>query len=120
MIAAVLLAVLSLLRGEFGAASVDQLRSTLVASPGLLVGGLLGAAVVVVNAYVVPRTGVLVFSLSLIAGQLVAALLIDLSQGALDGGWFVVAACVLMLLATAISAGAHWPLVATPRATART
>ena len=109
VVAAVLLALFSLLRGEFGAASVEQLRTTIVASPGLLIGGLLGAAVVVVNAYVVPRTGVLVFSLSLIAGQLIAALLIDLSQGALDGGWFVTAACVLMLLATMISAGTPSP-----------
>ncbi|MEI8056547.1 MAG: DMT family transporter [Actinomycetes bacterium] len=108
-VAALLLALLSLLRGEFGAASVEQLRSTIVASPGLLVGGLLGAAVVVTNAYVVPRTGVLVFSLSLIAGQLLAALLIDLWQGALEGGWFVTAACALMMLATAISAGAASP-----------
>ena len=109
VVAAAFLAVLSLLRGELGSASLEQLRSTVVGSPGLLVGGLLGAAVVVTNAYVVPRTGVLVFTLSLIAGQLITALLIDLWQGALDGGWFVAVACLLMLLATAISAGATLP-----------
>lgn len=109
VVAAAFLAVLSLLRGELGSASLEQLRLTVVDTPGLLVGGLLGAAVVVANAYVVPRTGVLVFTLSLIAGQLLAALLIDLWQGALDDGWFVTAACGLMLLASAISAGATLP-----------
>jgi bacterial/archaeal transporter family-2 protein len=107
LVAALFLLVLSLVQGSLGSEDLQLLGSTVASSPWLLVGGLLGAAIVVINAYVVPRSGVLVFSLTLIAGQLITALVIDVAAGSLTNVWFVGGACVLMLLATAISAGAR-------------
>jgi transporter family-2 protein len=104
-VATVFLLGLAISQGSFANNGTSSLLSAVAASPWLLIGGLLGSAVVIVNAYVVQRTGVLVFSLSLIAGQLIAALIIDQISGVLTNASFVVGACALMIFATAISAG---------------
>ncbi len=104
-VATVFLLGLAISQGSFANNGTSSLINAVAASPWLLIGGLLGSAVVIVNAYVVQRTGVLVFSLSLIAGQLIAALIIDQISGVLTNASFVVGACALMIFATAISAG---------------
>lgn len=111
VIAAVFLFVISLAQGALWGDAIEGMSSAVTDSPWLLVGGFLGAMVVVINAFVVPRSGVLVFSLSLIAGQLIAALVIDLSTGSVTDVGFIAGACALMILATAISAGARLPRV---------
>jgi len=105
VVASVFLLGLAISQGSFASEGASRLLSAVAASPWLLIGGLLGSAVVIVNAFVVQRTGVLVFSLSLIAGQLIAALIIDQISGVLTNAPFVVGACALMIFATAISAG---------------
>jgi len=104
-IAAAFLLVLALAQGAFANGGIDHLLTAASSAPWLLIGGFLGATIVVINAFVVPRTGVLVFSLSLVAGQLLAAVLLDLASGSMNNVIFVVGGCALMLMATAVSVG---------------
>lgn len=64
--------------------------------PYLLLGGVVGAVYVSLNAYVVPHLGVTLATLLIIAGQLVASILIDSFSGSLH--WRLDSTLIIMLL----------------------
>lgn len=74
------------------------------ANPGLYTGGAVGAVVIGISAWVVPRLGVLRFGLVSVAGQLTTGLLLDvLAAGAGQVRLLTVVAVVLTVLGVAVS-----------------
>jgi transporter family-2 protein len=72
----------------------------------MYLGGLFGLVFIVTAAWAVPRYGVLVFALATIAGQLSAALLLDLLAPVGDNGvqWTVFAGVLMTYLAVGVGA----------------
>ncbi len=93
------LALAAWLTGGTTAVRLRGWQDALQDQPWLLVGGLLGAAFVVITALMVPRVGVLVFGLTIILGQLLAGLLLDLFSGSLGAVVPTAIACALTLAA---------------------
>ncbi|CAB4850837.1 unannotated protein [freshwater metagenome] len=75
-------------------------------SPLLWISGLLGASVVVCSVLVIKALGALLFSLLLIAGQLVGSLVCDLvaPPAGVEVGWHLVSGVVLAAIAVAFAA----------------
>ena len=73
----------------------------------MYLGGLFGLTFIVTAAWAVPRYGVLIFALITIAGQLCAALVLDLATPVGDNGvqWPLVVGVVMTLLAVLMAAG---------------
>jgi transporter family-2 protein len=76
------------------------------ADPLLFLGGPLGIVFVLSAAALVGRTGVLLFTLATIGGQLLGALVLDLTVPTAGGppGWHTVAGTVLAVLAVGVAA----------------
>lgn len=87
--------------------TIRGLPAPLPADPLLYLGGPLGVLAVAIGAFVVRRTGVLILGLGTVAGQLMAALLLDLLVPAADHrpGATTWAGAALMLVALLTAAG---------------
>ncbi len=73
----------------------------------MLTGGPLGIVYIAASAFLVPRIGVLLVTVSVVAGQLIGSLVIDVifPTGSAGISFVVVAALVLTLVAVAITSG---------------
>jgi transporter family-2 protein len=91
--------------GLAAAAALGALdRATLPTSPGdwyLYLGGPLGAAIVVAAAWAVRHLGTFALTLTVVGGQLLAAMVVDLSRG-LGAPWTTLASVVAIVVATAL------------------
>ena len=77
--------------------------------PWLYVGGAIGVVYIFLSAALVVHTGVLLLGLGTVAGQLIAALLIDLAFPAAAGpGWMIELVTVIVALASVVVAVAPW------------
>lgn len=77
--------------------------------PWLYVGGAIGVVYIFLSAALVVHTGVLLLGLGTVAGQLIAALLIDLAWPAAAGpGWMIELFTVIVALASVVVAVAPW------------
>jgi transporter family-2 protein len=81
----------------------------LPSEPWLYVGGALGVVYIFLSAALVVHTGVLLLGLGTVAGQLLAALIIDVAWPAASGpGWVIELLTVAVALASVVVAIAPW------------
>lgn len=71
--------------------------------PWLYIGGLFGTLFVVSSAWAVRKIGVLVLSLAVVAGQIVAAVALDVSTGSAGVGFLTIVSIVAVLLAVVLA-----------------
>lgn len=89
--------------------AVNGAPSALPAEAWLYVGGAIGVVYIFLSAALVVHTGVLLLGLGTVAGQLIAAFLIDLLWPAEAGpGWFVELVTVVIALGSVTVAVAPW------------
>lgn len=76
--------------------------------PWLYLGGVLGVTYIVMSAAIVARTGVLLFGLAAVSGQLVASLALDAAWPAPAGPGLVVEAITVVIGLASVSVAAFW------------
>lgn len=103
---AIVLSLIVIVRGFSGSPSFGDLLSVADESPFLVVGGLGGAGLMLCAAIAIPRTGVLVFGMAIVIGQLAIALVLDTLTGRIGGLVFVAIACVLTALSVVVASRA--------------
>lgn len=99
----VVLAIAVILHSTWTTWHVSELASTVSANPLLLIGGVCGAGMMAGASIAVPRVGVLVFTLAVVIGQLVLAILIDVVTGQIDYIPVLVMASVLTVISVAVA-----------------
>jgi transporter family-2 protein len=76
--------------------------------PWLYLGGALGVVYIVMSAAIVVRTGVLLFGLAAVSGQLLAALALDVAWPAPAGPGLLVEAITVAIGLASVSVAAFW------------
>ncbi|MEI2268876.1 DMT family transporter [Microbacterium sp. No. 7] len=76
--------------------------------PWLYLGGVLGVTYIVMSAAIVARTGVLLFGLAAVSGQLVASLVLDALWPAPAGPGLLVEAITVVIGLASVSVAAFW------------
>lgn len=89
---------------------VDGPPAPLPSEPWLYLGGALGVAYIMLSAALVARTGVLLFGLAAVSGQLLASLALDVLWPAPAGPGVVVEAITVVIGLASVFVAAFWPV----------
>ncbi|MDT3317744.1 DMT family transporter [Microbacterium sp. KSW4-11] len=89
---------------------VDGPPAALPSEPWLYLGGALGVAYVMLSAALVARTGVLLFGLAAVSGQLLASLALDVLWPAPAGPGVVIEAVTVVIGLASVFVAAFWPV----------
>ena len=89
---------------------VDGPPAPLPSEPWLYLGGALGVAYIMLSAALVARTGVLLFGLAAVSGQLLASLALDVLWPAPAGPGVVVEAVTVVIGLASVFVAAFWPV----------
>ena len=87
---------------------LDGPPAALPEEPWLYLGGVLGVTYIVMSAAIVARTGVLLFGLAAVSGQLVASLVLDALWPAPAGPGLLVEAITVVIGLASVSIAAFW------------
>ena len=89
---------------------VDGPPAPLPSEPWLYFGGALGVAYIMLSAALVARTGVLLFGLAAVSGQLLASLALDVLWPAPAGPGVVIEAVTVVIGLASVFVAAFWPV----------
>lgn len=89
---------------------VDGPPAALPSEPWLYLGGALGVAYIMLSAALVARTGVLLFGLAAVSGQLLASLALDVLWPAPAGPGVVIEAVTVVIGLASVFVAAFWPV----------
>ncbi|MCO7204564.1 DMT family transporter [Microbacterium sp. CnD16-F] len=89
---------------------VDGPPAALPSEPWLYLGGALGVAYITLTAALVARTGVLLFGLAAVSGQLLASLALDVLWPAPAGPGVVIEAVTVVIGLASVFVAAFWPV----------
>ncbi len=89
---------------------VDGPPAPLPSEPWLYLGGALGVAYIMLSAALVARTGVLLFGLAAVSGQLLASLALDVLWPAPAGPGVVIEAVTVVIGLASVFVAAFWPV----------
>lgn len=89
---------------------VDGPPAALPSEPWLYLGGALGVAYIMLSAALVARTGVLLFGLAAVSGQLLASLALDVLWPAPAGPGVVIEAVTIVIGLASVFVAAFWPV----------
>lgn len=89
---------------------VDGPPAPLPSEPWLYLGGAVGVAYIVLSAALVARTGVLLFGLAAVSGQLLASLALDVLWPAPAGPGVVIEAVTVVIGLASVFVAAFWPV----------
>ena len=89
---------------------VDGPPAALPSEPWLYLGGALGVAYIMLSAALVTRTGVLLFGLAAVSGQLLASLALDVLWPAPAGPGVVIEAVTVVIGLASVFVAAFWPV----------